>query len=35
VLLSSLYPVLWLMAKLDKLLWFSTGYKLIVLARRQ
>jgi SAM-dependent methyltransferase len=35
VLLSAMYPVLWVVARLDKLLWFSTGYKLIVLARRQ
>jgi hypothetical protein len=35
LLLSILYPVLWLLAKLDGLLWFQSGYKLIVLARRR
>jgi SAM-dependent methyltransferase len=35
VLLSALYPLLWTVAKLDALLWFQPGYKLIVLARRQ
>lgn len=35
VLLSVLYPLLWIIAKLDALLWFRPGYKLIVLARRQ
>lgn len=35
VLLSVLYPLLWLVAKLDALLWFRPGYKLIVQARRQ
>lgn len=35
MLLSVLYPVLWLFAKLDALLWFQPGYKLIVRARRQ
>jgi SAM-dependent methyltransferase len=34
VLLSTLYPVLWTMAKLDVLLPFQPGYKLIVRARR-
>jgi SAM-dependent methyltransferase len=33
VLLSTLYPVLWTMAKLDALLPFQPGYKLIVRAR--
>jgi SAM-dependent methyltransferase len=35
VLLSALYPLLWMVAKLDTLLWFRPGYKLIVRARRQ
>lgn len=35
VLLSAMYPILWAVAKLDNLLWFSPGYKLIVMARRQ
>jgi hypothetical protein len=35
LLLSTLYPVLWLVAKLDALLWFQPGYKLIVQARRR
>ena len=35
MLLSVLYPVLWVFAKLDALLWFQPGYKLIVRARRQ
>lgn len=35
VLLSALYPFLWTVAKLDALLWFRPGYKLIVRARRQ
>jgi len=35
LLLSALYPLLWTVAKLDALLWFRPGYKLIVLARRQ
>lgn len=35
LLLSALYPLLWLVAKLDTLLWFQPGYKLIVRARRQ
>jgi SAM-dependent methyltransferase len=33
-LLSGLYPLLWTVAKLDALLWFQPGYKLIVQARR-
>jgi SAM-dependent methyltransferase len=32
-LLSAMYPALWLMAKLDHLLWAQSGYKLIVRAR--
>jgi SAM-dependent methyltransferase len=32
--LSALYPFIWLVAKLDALLWFTPGYKLIVSARR-
>jgi hypothetical protein len=32
-LLSALYPVLWMVAKLDNLLWMQKGYKLIVQAR--
>lgn len=35
VLLSVLHPLLWIFAKLDALLWFQPGYKLIVQARRQ
>jgi SAM-dependent methyltransferase len=35
VLFSVLYPLLWLVARLDALLWFQSGYKLIVLARRR
>jgi SAM-dependent methyltransferase len=35
VLFSVLYPVLWFVARLDTLLWFQSGYKLIVLARRR
>jgi SAM-dependent methyltransferase len=35
VLLSALYPLLWMVAKLDTLLWFRPGYKLIVRARWQ
>jgi SAM-dependent methyltransferase len=35
LLLSILYPVFWSVAKLDALLWFQPGYKLIVLARRR
>lgn len=35
ILLSGLHPVLWLFAKLDALLWFRPGFKLIVQARRQ
>jgi SAM-dependent methyltransferase len=34
LLLSVLYPFLWGIAKLDQLLWFQSGYKLIVQARR-
>jgi SAM-dependent methyltransferase len=34
LLLSLLYPVIWSIAKLDQLLWFQSGYKLIVQARR-
>jgi SAM-dependent methyltransferase len=34
VLLSALYPVIWSIAKLDALLFFVPGYKLIVSARR-
>ncbi len=34
VLLSALYPLIWSLAKLDVLLWFTPGYKLIVSARR-
>jgi hypothetical protein len=34
VFLSALYPLLWGIAKLDSLLWFTPGYKLIVSARR-
>jgi SAM-dependent methyltransferase len=34
LLLSGLYPLLWTVAKLDSLLWFQSGYKLIVQARR-
>jgi hypothetical protein len=33
MLLSALYPLLWAVAKLDGLLWFRPGYKLIVRAR--
>jgi SAM-dependent methyltransferase len=33
-LLSALYPLLWAVARLDALLWFQPGYKLIVQARR-
>lgn len=35
VLLSALYPLLWGVAKLDALLFFTPGYKLIVTARRE
>ena len=35
VLLSALYPLFWTVAKLDALLVYQPGYKLIVLARRQ
>ena len=34
LLLSALYPLIWTVAKLDHLLWFTPGYKLIVSARR-
>jgi SAM-dependent methyltransferase len=34
LLLSTLYPLLWGIAKLDAVLWFQSGYKLIVQARR-
>ena len=34
MLLSVLYPLFWSIAKLDALLWFTPGYKLIVSARR-
>ncbi|HEX2248940.1 MAG TPA: hypothetical protein VHH32_01245, partial [Gemmatimonadales bacterium] len=34
-LLSALYPILWTVAKLDLLLWFQPGYKLMVKARRR
>ena len=34
VLLSALYPLIWGVAKLDALLLFTPGYKLIVSARR-
>ncbi|HEX6434559.1 MAG TPA: class I SAM-dependent methyltransferase [Gemmatimonadales bacterium] len=34
LLLSVLHPFLWTVSKLDALLWFRPGYKLIVLARR-
>jgi SAM-dependent methyltransferase len=35
VVLSALYPLLWSVAKLDTLVWFQPGYKLIVRAQRQ
>jgi SAM-dependent methyltransferase len=35
ILLSALYPLLWGVAKLDALLFFTPGYKLIVSARRR
>jgi SAM-dependent methyltransferase len=35
LLLSVLYPALWVLAKLDAILWFQSGYKLIVRARRR
>jgi SAM-dependent methyltransferase len=35
LLLSVLYPIFWSVAKLDALLWFQPGYKLIVRARRR
>jgi SAM-dependent methyltransferase len=34
LLLSALYPLIWSIAKLDALLWFTPGFKLIVSARR-
>jgi hypothetical protein len=34
-LLSALYPLLWAVAKLDLLLWFRPGYKLMVKATRR
>jgi hypothetical protein len=34
LLLSLLYPVIWSIARLDRLLWLQAGYKLIVQARR-
>lgn len=34
ILLSALYPVIWSVAKLDALLYFTPGYKLIISARR-
>lgn len=34
IFLSALYPILWGIAQLDSLLWFTPGYKLIVSARR-
>lgn len=34
LLLSALYPLIWSVAKLDALLFFTPGYKLIVSARR-
>jgi SAM-dependent methyltransferase len=34
LLLSALYPLIWSVAKLDRLLFFTPGYKLIVSARR-
>lgn len=34
LLLSALYPLIWVVAKLDRLLFFTPGYKLIVSARR-
>lgn len=34
VVLSALYPLLWIVAKLDAVLWFQPGYKLIIRARR-
>jgi SAM-dependent methyltransferase len=33
-LLSALYPVLWAVARMDALVWFRPGYKLILSARR-
>ena len=34
VLLSAMYPLLWMVARMDVLLPLQTGYKLIVQARR-
>ncbi len=34
IMLSALYPLLWSIAKLDFLLWFTPGYKLVLSARR-
>jgi SAM-dependent methyltransferase len=34
IMLSALYPLLWSIAKLDSILWFTPGHKLIVSARR-
>ena len=34
LLLSGLYPLLWSVSKLDSVLWWQSGYKLIVQARR-
>ena len=34
MILSALYPVIWGVAKLDALLWFTPGHKLIISARR-
>jgi hypothetical protein len=34
LVLSALYPFLWCVAKLDRLLWLQSGYKLMVQARR-
>jgi SAM-dependent methyltransferase len=34
LLVSLLYPVIWSIARLDRLLWLQSGYKLIVRARR-
>lgn len=34
LLLSALYPLIWSVARLDALLWFTPGHKLIISARR-
>jgi hypothetical protein len=34
IMLSALYPLLWSIAKLDSLLWFTPGHKLVLSARR-